>query len=49
MTQIFAAFVTVWLLEAHRLWWGIPALILVIAGLVGIFAPTSLRVLSRRE
>ena len=49
MTQVFAVFVAIWLLEAHRLWWGLPALLLVIAGLVGIFAPTSLRALARRD
>jgi hypothetical protein len=48
MTQVFAGFITVWLLEAHRYLWGVPALLLVIAGLVGLFAPTSLRALARR-
>ncbi len=47
MTQVFAGIVAIWLLEAHRLWWGLPILIVVIAGLVGIFAPTSLRALNR--
>jgi hypothetical protein len=49
MTQVFTAFIAIWLLEAHRLWWGLPALFLVLAGLVGVFAPTSLRVLARRD
>jgi hypothetical protein len=49
MTQVFAGFIAVWLLEAHRVWWGIPTLLLVIAGLVGLLAPTSLRALARRD
>jgi hypothetical protein len=49
MTQVFTAFIAIWLLEAHRLWWGLPALFLVLAGLVGVFAPTSLRALARRD
>jgi len=49
MTQIFAVFVASWLLEAHRVGWGLPILLLVIAGLVGLFAPTSLRALTRRD
>jgi hypothetical protein len=49
MTQVFTAFIASWLLEAHRLWWGLPTLLLVIAGLVGLFAPTSLRALTRRD
>ena len=48
MTQVITAFVAFWLLEAHRLWWGIPALLLLIAGLAGLFAPASLRALARR-
>jgi hypothetical protein len=48
MTQIFAALIALWLLEAHRLWFGLPTLLLAIAGLVGILAPTSLRALTRK-
>jgi hypothetical protein len=47
MTQVIAAMIAVWLLEAHRFWWGIPTLLLVIAGLAGLFAPASLRALTR--
>jgi hypothetical protein len=46
MTQVFTAMIAVWLLEAHRVWWGVPTLLLVIAGLAGLFAPASLRALS---
>lgn len=48
LTQVFAALIAVWLLEAHRPLWGMPALLLVIAGLAGLFAPASLRALTRR-
>jgi hypothetical protein len=49
ITQLLAVLIAIWLLEAHRLWWGVPALLLAIAGLVGLFAPTSLRALARRD
>jgi hypothetical protein len=47
MTQVFTALVAVWLLEAHRYSWGIPALLLAVAGLAGLFTPSSLRALAR--
>jgi len=47
MTQVFTLIIAVWLLEAHRLAWGLPALAIALAGLAGLFAPTSLRKLSR--
>ena len=49
MTQIFTVFIAVWLLQAHRLAWGLPTLIVALAGLAGLFAPTSLAALSRRR
>jgi hypothetical protein len=49
MTQVFTLIIAVWLLEAHRVAWGLPALVLALAGLAGLFAPTSLRALSRPE
>jgi len=49
MTQVFAGLIAIWLIEAHRVWWGTPTLLLAIAGLVGIFAPTSLRALHHRD
>lgn len=45
MTQVFAIMIAFWLVEAHRYAWGIPALLLAIAGLAGVFAPSSLRAL----
>jgi hypothetical protein len=47
MTQVFTALIAIWLLEAHRYAWGLPALLLAIAGFAGVFAPASLRALTR--
>jgi hypothetical protein len=47
MTQVFTLIVAVWLLEAGRIAWGLPALAFALAGLAGLFAPTSLRALNR--
>lgn len=47
MTQAFTALIAFWLLEAHRYAWGVPALVLAIAGLAGLLTPSSLRALSR--
>jgi hypothetical protein len=49
MTQVFTLIIAVWLLEAHRLAWGLPALVFAMAGLAGLFAPASLRALNRRR
>jgi hypothetical protein len=48
MVQVFTAVIAIWLLEAHRYAWGLPALLLAVAGLAGLFAPASLRALNRR-
>ena len=47
MTQVFTVMIAVWLLEADRYAWGIPALLLAIAGLAGLLTPSSLRALAR--
>lgn len=47
MTQVITAMIALWLLEAGRYAWGVPALLLAIAGLAGLFAPSSLRALRR--
>jgi hypothetical protein len=49
MTQVFTVLIAIWLLEAHRLAWGIPALLVAIAGFAGLFAPASLRALTRQR
>jgi hypothetical protein len=47
LTQVFTVMIAIWLLEAHQYAWGVPALLLAIAGCDGLFAPTSLRALAR--
>jgi hypothetical protein len=49
MVQVFTVFIAIWLLDAHRFGWGIPALVLAAAGLAGLFAPASLRALARPD
>ena len=49
MTQVLTGLIAVWLLEAHRYAWGIPALLMAIAGLAGLLAPSSLRALARQD
>jgi hypothetical protein len=46
---VFTILIALWLLEAHRWGWGLPALLLAVAALAGLFAPTSLRALNRRR
>jgi hypothetical protein len=48
MTQLLVGVIGIFLLQAGRYEWGVPALILALAGLAGLFAPASLRALSRR-
>jgi hypothetical protein len=47
MTQVLTGVIAVVLLQAGRYGWGVPALVLAVAGLAGLFAPASLRALSR--
>jgi hypothetical protein len=47
MFQVFTLLIAVWLLQAHDYGWGVPALVFGLAGLAGIFAPASLRALTR--
>jgi hypothetical protein len=46
LSQVFTAMIAIWLLEAHRYAWGVPALLLAILGCVGLFAPTTFRALA---
>jgi len=48
MTQLVTGIVAVWLLQVHRFDWGIPALLLAVAGLVALLIPASLRALTRQ-
>jgi len=47
MCQFFVVVAGIVLLDGHRYYWGIPALILVAAALAGIFAPPSIKALNR--
>jgi hypothetical protein len=47
MTQVLTGVIAIYLLQAHRFDWGIPALLLAAAGLAGLLAPASLRALDR--
>jgi hypothetical protein len=46
LTQLFAAIVAIYLLDAPRYEWGVPALLLAVAGLVLLFSPASMRLLT---
>ena len=47
MTQVLTGVIAVYLLQAHRFDWGVPALLLALAGLAGLLAPPSWRALNR--
>jgi hypothetical protein len=47
MTQLFVGGAGIYLLDGHRLDWGIPALLVAAVCLTGILAPASLRALNR--
>lgn len=47
MTQVLTGVIAVYLLQAHRFDWGVPALLLALAGLAGLLAPQSFRALTR--
>ena len=46
LTQLFTGIVAIYLIQAPRLDWGIPAIALAIAGLGALLAPASVRVLT---
>ena len=48
MIQLLTGIVGIWLIQAGRIGWGIPALLLAVAGLAGLFAPASLRALTHQ-
>jgi hypothetical protein len=48
MIHVFTGVVAIYLLQAHRVYWGVPALLLAVAGLAGLLAPPSLRALNRQ-
>jgi hypothetical protein len=46
LTQLFVGIVAIYLLQGDRLWLGIPAMVLAVAGLALLFMPPSLRALT---
>jgi peptidoglycan/LPS O-acetylase OafA/YrhL len=46
LTQLFVAIVAIYLVQAPRLDWGIPAIVLAVGGTGALLAPDSLRVLT---
>jgi len=46
LTQLFTGIVAIYLLEAPRYEWGIPALLLALAGMAMLFAPASMELLT---
>lgn len=47
LTQVLTGVIAVYLLQAHRFDWGVPALLLALAGLAGLLTPASFRALTR--
>jgi hypothetical protein len=47
MTQLAVGAAGIYLLDGHRLDWGVPALLLAACGLAALFTPASLRALNR--
>ena len=47
MTQVFVGAAGIYLLDGHRLDWGVPTLLLAACCLAALFTPASLRALSR--
>jgi hypothetical protein len=46
LTQLFTGIVAIYLLQSGRLDWGIPAIVLAIAGLAALLTPASIEVLT---
>ena len=49
LTQLGCGLLAIVLLQAHRLDWGLPTLVVVIVGLAGLFYPASLKALARPQ
>jgi hypothetical protein len=46
ITQLFCVFISIYLLQAARYAWGVPGILLGLAGLVTLFVPQSFRALA---
>ena len=49
LTQLFVGIVGIYLLEGHRLDWGVPLVVLAALGFAGLLAPPSMRALTGDE
>jgi hypothetical protein len=49
LTQLFVGIVAIYLLQSHRYLWGVPCLVLAVAGFAALLVPPSLRALGGRE
>lgn len=43
LTQLFAGIVSIYLVQGHRYDWGVPGLVLAVAGMVTLLVPPSMR------
>ncbi len=46
LTQLFTGIIAVYLVQGHRYEWGVPGVVLAVAGLAALFTPASLRALA---
>jgi phosphatidylserine synthase len=46
LTQLFSGIVAIYLIEGHRYGWGVPLLLLAVAGLAALLAPPTFRALT---
>ena len=46
LTQLFVGIVGIYLVQGHRFWLGVPALVMAVAGLALLLMPPSLRALT---
>jgi len=47
LTQLFVGIVGIYLVQSHRYEWGLPCLVLAVAGFAALLAPASMRALAR--
>jgi hypothetical protein len=49
LTQLFTGIVSIYLVQGNRYEWGVPGLVLAVAGFVTLFVPPSVQALARRD
>jgi hypothetical protein len=49
LTQLFTGIVSIYLVQGHRYEWGVPGLVLTVAGFVTLLVPPSVQALARRD